>query len=103
MIEIIKWTRKANDEGLDLYDYVNPLTGSNRIFTREDVGAMSSKEFAKYEKEIDAQLKAMGGIMPTNDELRREAAYGRGVVHVNSYVRADGTNVRDYYRSKSRA
>ena len=65
--------------------YTNPLTGSNHIFTQEEIDRMSSEEFAKYEKEIDAQVKAMNGS---------------GVVYVNSYTRADGTKVKGYYRSR---
>lgn len=76
------------------------LKDNNRIFTREDVGNMSLKEFAKYEKEIDAQISAMGGIMPTNGDLQREVMTGGGVIYVNSYTRADGTKVSGYYRSK---
>jgi hypothetical protein len=80
--------------------YTNPLTGSNHIYTREEVGAMSKDEFAKYEKEIMAQVAAMEGNMPTNGDLQREAMTGGGVVYVNSYTRADGTKVKGYYRSK---
>lgn len=83
-----------------LFGYTNPLTGNNRIFTREDVGAMSSDEFAKYEKEIDAQIKSMGGSMPTNGYLQREAMTGGAVVYVASYTRSDGTEVKGYYRSR---
>lgn len=83
-----------------LFGYTNPLTGNNRIFTREDVGAMSSDEFAKYEKEIDAQIKSMGGSMPTNGYLQREAMTGGAVVYVDSYTRSDGTEVKGYYRSR---
>jgi hypothetical protein len=81
--------------------YRNPLTGSNQIYTREDVGNMSSDEFAKKEKEIDAQIQAFNGTMPTEQELQSETTtlFG-GVIYVNSYVRADGTKVRGYYRSR---
>ena len=61
---------------------------------------MSSKEFAQYEKEIDAQISAMGGTMPTNGDLQREAMTDGGVIYVNSYTRSDGTQVRGYYRSR---
>ena len=44
-----------------LFGYTNPLTESNHIYTREEVGSMSSDEFAKHEKEIDAQTKAFNG------------------------------------------
>ena len=83
-----------------LFDYTNPLTGSNHIYTREEVGSMSSDEFAKHEKEIDAQTKAFNGTMPTNGDLQREAMTGGGVVYVNSYTRSDGTEVKGYYRSR---
>ena len=83
-----------------LFGYTNPLTGSNHIYTREEVGAMSSDEFAKHEKEIDAQTRAFNGTMPTNGDLQRETLTGGGVVYVNSYTRTDGTKVKGYYRSK---
>ena len=84
----------------EFYSYTNPLTGSNKIYTREDVGNMSSEEFAKHEKEIDAQIKAFNGAMPTNGDIHREALTGGGVVYVNSYTRSDGTEVKGYYRSR---
>ena len=83
-----------------LFGYTNQLTGSNHIYTREEVGSMSSEEFAKHEKEIDAQTKAFNGTMLTNGDLQREAITGGGVVYVNSYTRSDGTKVKGYYRSK---
>lgn len=84
----------------DFTGYTNPLTGNNRIFTREDIASMSGKVFAKYEKEIDAQTKFFKGQMPSNGDLQREAMTGGGVVYVNSYTRSDGTKVKSYYKSK---
>ena len=52
-----------NKQQSGLFGYTNPLTGSNHIYTREEVGSMSSDEFAKHEKEIDAQTKAFNGTM----------------------------------------
>ncbi len=46
----------------DYSDYTNPLTGNKRIFTREEIGAMSGNEFAKYEKEIMAQIKSFNKL-----------------------------------------
>ena len=86
----------------DLYGYTNPLTGSNHIYTREEVNSMSPEEFVKREKEIGAQTKVFKGTMPTNGDLQREAMSGGGVVYVNSYTRSDGTEVRGYYRSRPR-
>ena len=92
--------QSKQDSGL--FGYTNPLTGSNHIYTREEVGQMSSDEFAKHEKEIDAQTKYFNGSMPTNGDLQREALTNGGVVYVNSYTRSDGTEVRGYYRSRPR-
>lgn len=89
-----------NNKKSDLYGYTNPLTGSNHIYTREEVGQMNSSEFAKHEKEIDAQTEYFKGTMPTDGDLQREAMTGGGVVYVNSYTRSDGTEVRGYYRSR---
>jgi hypothetical protein len=83
-----------------LFGYTNPLTGSNHIYTREEVGQMNSSEFAKHEKEIDAQLKSFNGTMPTNGDLYRESISNGGVVYVHPYTRSDGTEVRGYYRSR---
>lgn len=90
--------QSKQDSGL--FGYTNSLTGSNHIYTREEVGQMSSDEFAKHEKEIDAQTRAFNGTMPTNGDLQREAMTGGGVVYVNSYTRSDGTEVKGYYRSR---
>ena len=90
--------QSKRDSGL--FGYTNPLTGSNHIYTREEVGQMSSDEFTKHEKEIDAQTRAFNGAMPTNGDLQREAMTGGGVVYVNSYTRSDGTRVKGYYRSR---
>ena len=87
-------------QNLGLYGYINPLTSSNHIYTREEVGQMNSSEFAKHEKEIDAQTEYFKGTMPTNGDLQREAMTGGGVVYVNSYTRSDGTEVKGYYRSR---
>lgn len=88
-----------NDQS-EFYGYTNPLTGSNKIYTREDVGNMSPEEFASHEKEIDAQIKAFNGTMPTSGDLHREVVSGGSVVYVNSYTRSDGTEVKGYYRSR---
>ena len=99
-LQIPKMNIPQQNPQAGLFGYTNPLTGSNHIYTREEVGKMSPQEFAKYEKEIDAQTKVFNGTMPTNDDLQREAMTGGGVVYVNSYTRSDGTKVNGYYRSK---
>ncbi len=74
------------------------VRGSARL--GEEVGQMNSSEFAKHEKEIDAQLKSFNGTMPTNGDLYRESISNGGVVYVHPYTRSDGTEVRGYYRSR---
>ncbi|MBP3847109.1 hypothetical protein J6I39_05105 [bacterium] len=96
--EVQSTNQSKQDSGL--FGYTNPLTGSNHIYTREEVGSMSLDEFARHEKEIDAQTRAFNGTMPTNGDLKREAMTGGGVVYVNSYTRSDGTEVKGYYRSR---
>ncbi|MBR1908514.1 hypothetical protein IJ818_06225, partial [bacterium] len=59
-----------------------------------------TEEFARYENEIDAQIRAMNGNMPTNADLEQEVNSGGGVVYVQSYTRLDGTVVKGYYRSR---
>ena len=81
-----------------LFGYKNPLTGSNHIYTREEVGSMTTDEYSQNEKEIHAQLNKIG--IPTNGDLQREALTNGGVVYVNSYTRSDGAEVRGYYRSR---
>jgi|GEM_PF-1926461 len=83
----------------DLVGYTNPITGDNRIFTREDVGQMSQEEFDKNEKAIMAQVRDFKGTMPTNEDMRRKALNG-GTIYVNPYMRSDGTEVKGYYRSR---
>lgn len=51
----------------DYGSYKNPESGNERIFTREDIGKMSGDEYAKYEKEITAQLNSIG--IPNEKDL----------------------------------
>ena len=73
-----------NNQRSGLFGYTNPLTGSNHIYTREEVGQMNSSEFAKHEKEIDAQTRAFNGTMPTNGDLEREATKLRLALNSNA-------------------
>lgn len=58
---------------------------------------MSLEEYAKFEKEINAQLKSIG--IPSNLELQ-ELSNSGNLIYVNGYMRSDGTLVKGYYRSK---
>jgi len=84
-------------EQSEFSSYTNPISGNNRIFTRQDIDAMSGDEFAQNEKEIMAQMNSIG--IPTDGDMQRESLTGGGVVYVHPYTRSDGTQVRGYYRS----
>jgi len=91
---------QLNQNQSNLSGYTNPLTGNNRIYTREEVRAMTPEEFTKLEKEIDAQIQSMNGTMPTNGDMQRESMTNGGVIYVHPYTRSDGTEVKGYYRSR---
>lgn len=44
----------------DFSNYTNPISGINRVFTREDIDKMSIDEFTKYQQEIFAQSQSIG-------------------------------------------
>lgn len=73
--------------------YKNPFSGNAKIYSREDLDAMSTNEYSQNEKEIFAQMNSIG--VPTNGELRGAG----GTIYVESYTRRDGTVVKGYYRS----
>ncbi len=74
--------------------YRNTHTGDNRIFTAEDIGGFSGKEFSHHEPAINAQMKSIG--IPTNNEIQNSF----GAIYVEPYTRTDGVQVRGYYRSR---
>lgn len=78
-------------------NYTNPISGDNKIFSREDIENMSFEEYAKDEKLIQAQLNSIG--IPSNSDLQK-LINGGNVIYVNEYVCSDGTFVKGYYRSK---
>mgnify|MGYP000563730984 CR=1 FL=1 len=78
----------------NLKEFFNKISNNNRIYTREDIGNMSSDEFRAQEKAIDYQLANLG--VPTNSDM----ALSDDVVYVHSYTRDDGTKVKAHYRSK---
>ena len=77
-----------------LRNFFNPVSNDNRLFTAEEVGAMSPREFAANEKAIDYQMENVG--VPRNSDL----AGNSDVVYVHEYTRSDGTKVKAHYRSK---
>ncbi len=78
----------------DWTGYKNPLTGDNRIYTAEDIGNMTTKEFGQREKEIDAQIKKMG--IPRKKDL---SVFGGGTIYIAPYTRADGVQVKGHYNN----
>lgn len=79
---------------MDFNGWKNPISGDNKIFTREMISEMSDDEYSENEKAIHSQLNSIG--IPTNSELSTST----GTVYVKSYVRSDGTQVKGYYRSR---
>lgn len=78
-----------------LKGFFNQVLKNNRIFTAEDIGEMSSKEFGENEKAIDYQTGTLG--IP----YRRDLQDNDDVEFVSGYTRADGTQVKAHYRAKS--
>ena len=77
-----------------LRNFINAITNDNRLYTAEDIGEMTNREFLDNEKAIDYQLENLG--VPRRGDL----AGNSDVVYVHSYTRDDGTEVRAHYRSK---
>ncbi len=70
------------------------VKNSGRIFTREDIGNMSPDEYTQNEPQIMQQLKSVG--IPANKQIQTNP----NVVFVQPYTRADGTEVKGYYKAK---
>ncbi|MBR1907564.1 hypothetical protein IJ818_01355 [bacterium] len=70
---------------------------TNKIFTAEEIGNLSTNDFIKFEKYIDNQLENYG--IPRNFEAEEKVKSG-DLIWVNSYIRDDGTEVKGYYRCK---
>ena len=77
-----------------LRNFINAITNDNRVYTAEDIGVMTGKEFMENEKAIDYQMANLG--IPRESELTGNP----DVVYVHAYTRDDGTEVRAHYRSK---
>lgn len=70
---------------------------TERIITNEEIKQMSNEEFSQNENFINQQLMA-GNIM-TEMQAKEQLEAGN-LILVNSYTRADGTEVKGYYRRK---
>lgn len=78
----------------NLKEFFNRIANNNKIYTAEDIGNMTSKEFAENAKAIDYQLNNIG--IPRQSDLTNNA----DVVYVKAYTKDDGTKVKAHYRSK---
>lgn len=70
---------------------------TERIITNEEIKQMSNEEFSQNENFINQQLMA-GNIM-TEMQAKEQLEAGN-LIWVSSYTRADGTEVKGYYRRK---
>ena len=68
---------------------------SNRVFTNEEIKAMSQKEFERLEKQIIKQ--AANGKVISQKEAEKLLKSG-DLIWINSYTRSDGTKVEGYFR-----
>ena len=59
--------KPQSEQPKDYSSYKNPETGTDKIYTREDISKMSTKEYSKNEKEIFAQMKSVG--IPYKNDL----------------------------------
>ena len=88
-------SEKQLNQQNELSGFINQISGNSNIFTREDIKNMSTDEYLKNEKAIDFQLKTIG--IPS--QVQAKAVQSGGMIYVQPYTRADGTEVKGYYRS----
>ena len=95
MIQNTKTTKQDIDfdESKDYSGYINEVTNSNKIYTREDVESMTETELQQNKSAIDYQRQTIG--IPTNKQAKAS-----GMVFVNGYTRSDGVQVKSYYRTR---
>ena len=77
-----------------LKNFYNPALNDNRIFTGEEIGKMSLKEFQENEEAIMYQYENF--VIPYEKQLQNND----DVVYVHEYKRKDGKTVKSHYRSK---
>lgn len=70
---------------------------TERIITNEEIKQMSNEEFSQNENFINQQLMAENIMTEMQAKEQLEAG---NLIWVNSYTRADGTEVKGYYRRK---
>lgn len=87
---------KAKSDANKFKGYTNPITKTDKLYTKEEISEMTPVEYNQQRHAIEAQRKSVG--IPTENEMKRISAHG-GVVYVSAYTRGDGTQVKSYYRS----
>ena len=80
----------------DIRDF-NSSPYNGRIYTREEIGAMSPEEYGMNRILIDKAF-SKGDVMSEYDV--KNAVRSGGAVYVNGYKRSDGAQVKGYYRRK---
>lgn len=63
--------KPQSEQPKDYSGYKNPETGTDKIYTREDISKMSTTEYSKNEKEILAQMNSIG--IPYKNDLPSDA------------------------------
>lgn len=59
--------KPQSEQPKDYSSFRNPETGTNKIYTREDISKMSTDDYSKNEKEIIAQMNSIG--IPYKNDL----------------------------------
>ena len=88
---------KPETQKLNYSGYLNPISGEDKIYTRELISQMTGDEYSGNESAIMAQLNSIG--IPYESDLELASMNGGGLIYVRPYTRSDGTEVRGYWRS----
>jgi len=70
MEQMKKGLIQSEKKNIDFKSFKNPESGKNIVYTREDILKMSSDEFSKHEKEINAQMRSIG--IPEKKDIPRD-------------------------------
>lgn len=69
IMEQLRNSQIKAEQPKDYSSFKKPETGTNKIYTREDISKMSIDDYAKNEKEILAQMNSIG--IPYKNDLPR--------------------------------
>ena len=95
--------KPSSAPNVDFKSFKNPENGKSTIFTREDIEKMSTKEFTKNEKAINAQMNSVGipykKEVPTGtttyakEKAKTAASYSSGSSENGRWVTINGNHV----------